>query len=152
ADASHEAEPFVLETCLADESSSQSGPSLDVALPLQRLAAPEKCHRRMRHRLLRNKNPRREPGRWIMIACASLGDLEILRGALAAVFHKVVFHDLVFVEGRKSRALDGRDMDEYVLIADGRLDEPVTLGRVEPLDGALLHRLSPSFLDVGFQT
>src|SRR5580704_15584270 len=34
-------------------------------------------------------------------------------------------------------------MDEHVLIADRRLDEPITLCRVEPLDGAFLHRLSP---------
>src|ERR1700730_16483751 len=38
-------------------------------------------------------------------------------------------------------------MDENVLIADHRLDEPITLCRVEPLDGAFLHRLSPG-LDV----
>src|SRR4051812_26544591 len=38
-------------------------------------------------------------------------------------------------------------MDEHVLIAGHRLDEPITLGRVEPLDGAFLHRLSPG-LDV----
>jgi hypothetical protein len=38
-------------------------------------------------------------------------------------------------------------MDEHVLIADHRLDEPITLRRVEPLDGAFLHRLSPG-LDV----
>src|ERR1700677_5073845 len=34
-------------------------------------------------------------------------------------------------------------MDEDVLIAGHRLDEPITLSRVEPLDGAFLHRLSP---------
>src|SRR3954466_6732233 len=38
-------------------------------------------------------------------------------------------------------------MDQHVLIAGHRLDEPITLGRVEPLDGAFLHRLSPG-LDV----
>src|SRR5450756_62546 len=38
-------------------------------------------------------------------------------------------------------------MDEHVLIADRGLDEPITLCRVEPLDGAFLHRLSPG-LDV----
>src|SRR6187549_2847469 len=38
-------------------------------------------------------------------------------------------------------------MDEHVLIAGHRLDEPITLGRVEPLDGAFLHRLSPG-LDI----
>src|SRR5215831_7811218 len=36
-------------------------------------------------------------------------------------------------------------MDEHVLIPADRPDEPITLGRVEPLDGALMHRhrLSP---------
>src|SRR5882762_6245137 len=77
----------------------------------------------------------------------SLGDLEVFRGGLAAIFHKVVFDHLIFVEGGESRALDRRDMDEHVLIAGHRLDEPITLGRVEPLDGAFLHRLSPS-LDI----
>src|SRR4030081_1584961 len=38
-------------------------------------------------------------------------------------------------------------MDEHVLIAGHRLDEAITLGRVEPLDGAFLHRLSPG-LDI----
>src|SRR5208337_3376836 len=74
-------------------------------------------------------------------------DLQIFRGGLAAIFHKVVLNDLIFVEGRKPSALDRRDMDEHVLIAGHRLDEPITLGRVEPLDGAFLHRLSPG-LDV----
>src|SRR5580704_12777445 len=38
-------------------------------------------------------------------------------------------------------------MDKYVLVAGHRLDEPITLRRVEPLDGAFLHRLSPG-LDI----
>src|ERR1043166_2633934 len=38
-------------------------------------------------------------------------------------------------------------MDEHILVSLHRLDEPITLGRVEPLDGAFLHRLSPG-LDV----
>src|ERR1700732_3050909 len=38
-------------------------------------------------------------------------------------------------------------MDEHVLIAGHRLDEPIPLRRVEPLDGAFLHRLSPG-LDI----
>jgi hypothetical protein len=38
-------------------------------------------------------------------------------------------------------------MDKHILIAGHRLDEPITLGRVEPLDGAFLHRLSPG-LDI----
>src|SRR5690348_4989293 len=73
------------------------------------------------------------------------GDLQVFGRHLAAVLHEVIFHDLVFVEGCESRALDGRDMDEHVLVAAHRLDESVTLCRVEPFDGAFLHRhrLSP---------
>src|SRR5438067_10868614 len=75
-------------------------------------------------------------------SCSSddLADLEIFRGCLAAVFYEVVLDVLVFVEGGESGALDCRDMDEHVLLSDGRLDEPITLGRVEPLDGAFVHR------------
>src|SRR4030088_1874661 len=76
-----------------------------------------------------------------------LRDLQIFRGALAAIFHKVIFNHLVFIEGTEPGALDRGDMDEHVLIAGHRLDEPLTLCRVEPLDGAFLHRLSPG-LDV----
>src|SRR5713226_9327204 len=82
-----------------------------------------------------------------MIACAdrdeSSGNLDVLRGRFAAILHKVVLNSLIFVEGGEPRTLDGRDMDEHVLIADGRLDEPKTLGRVEPLDGTLRHCVSP---------
>src|SRR4051794_29777121 len=76
-----------------------------------------------------------------------LGNLEVFRGGLAAIFHEVIFDNLIFVEGGESSALDRGDMDEHVLVSLHRLDEPITLGRVEPLDGAFLHRLSPS-LDV----
>src|SRR5450759_3417307 len=76
-----------------------------------------------------------------------LRDLQVFCGALAAIFHKVIFHNLIFVEGAEPGALDRRDMDEHVLISGHRLDEPITLCRVEPLDGAFLHRLSPG-LDV----
>src|ERR1043166_7037062 len=77
----------------------------------------------------------------------NLGNLEVFRGGFAAIFHEVVFDHLILVEGRESGTLDSGDMDEYVLIAGHRLDEPITLGRVEPIDGAFLHRLSPG-LDV----
>src|SRR5215471_16380806 len=76
-----------------------------------------------------------------------LGDLQVFRGGFAAIFHEVILHDLIFIEGGEPGTLDGGDMDEYVLIAAVRLDEPITLGRVEPFDGTLRHRLSPD-LDV----
>src|SRR6185436_17732240 len=37
-------------------------------------------------------------------------------------------------------------MDEHVLVAGRWTDEPVTFGRVEPLDGALLHGRPPQSL------
>src|SRR3954467_7369390 len=75
------------------------------------------------------------------------GNLEVFRRAFSAIFHEVVFDHLILVEGGEPGTLDGGDMDEHVLIAGHRLYEPITLGRVEPLDGAFLHRLSPG-LDV----
>src|SRR5580698_8354005 len=42
-------------------------------------------------------------------------------------------------------------MDENVLIAACRFDEAIALGRIEPLDGALLHRL-PSSLPMSLNT
>src|SRR5215471_4419453 len=81
----------------------------------------------------------------------ALEDLQVFRRGFAAVFHEVIFHGLIFIEGRESGALDRRDVDEHVLLAGGRLDEPIALGRVEPLDGTLGHRLSPA-LDANKQT
>src|SRR4051812_6357997 len=75
------------------------------------------------------------------------GNLEVFRRAFSAIFHEVVFDHLILVEGGESGTLDRGDMDEHVLVSLHRLDEPITLGRVEPLDGAFLHRLSPS-LDI----
>jgi hypothetical protein len=50
---------------------------------------------------------------------------------------------MAIIERAKAGALDGRDMDEHILVAARRLDEPIALSWIEPLDGALLHRLSP---------
>jgi hypothetical protein len=43
-------------------------------------------------------------------------------------------------------------MNEHVLIAARRLDEPVALRRIEPLDGAFLHRLSPQSFHLSAKT
>ena len=51
---------------------------------------------------------------------------------------------LPFVQRSKASPLDGADMDEYVSGAILRLDEPVTLGRVEPLDSTCSHYRSLS--------
>src|SRR6185295_12864244 len=74
---------------------------------------------------------------------SGLGNLEVLRGLFAAILDKVVFNRLVFIEGREPGTLDRGDMDEHVPVATGRLDEPITLGRVEPFNGAFRHRSSP---------
>src|SRR6202012_2079296 len=70
------------------------------------------------------------------------GNLQVFCRRLAAVLHEVVFDDLVFVQRGESGALDRGDVDEHVPVAALGLDEAVTLGWVEPLDGAFLHRLS----------
>src|SRR5262249_761010 len=73
-----------------------------------------------------------------------LGDLQVFRLRLAAIFHEVILHDLIFIEGGEPGTLDSGDVDEDVLLADLRLDEAITLGRVEPFDGTPGHRLSPA--------
>src|SRR5271157_1315233 len=50
---------------------------------------------------------------------------------------------LAFAQMRQARALDGADMDEYVLAAVLRLDEAKALLGVEPLDGSDLHKSFP---------
>src|SRR5205807_9649809 len=66
-------------------------------------------------------------------------DLEVFGGRLAAIGDKLVLDHLTFVERGQARTLDGGYVDEYILLAGLRPDEPVTLRRIEPLDGALLH-------------
>jgi len=52
---------------------------------------------------LKNKIPRHRPGvqssGLLTRIVTKLGDFQIFRGALAAIFHKVIFDDLIFVEG-----------------------------------------------------
>src|SRR4051812_16214050 len=97
--------------------------------------------------LITNKNPRQSRGQRhdpSRRPREKSGDLLVLRGCFAAVLHEVVFNHLVFIEGGESGALDGGDVDEDVLVTAVRLDEPISLGRVEPFDGALLrHPQSP---------
>src|SRR3954469_15459407 len=57
---------------------------------------------------------------------------EILSGFLAAVADDFVLNGLTLVKGAQPSALDGGDVDENVLTAALRLDEPVALGGVEP--------------------
>src|SRR5215475_6659989 len=70
--------------------------------------------------------------------------LEILRRRLAAIGHELVLDSLTFVERAETCALDRRDMDKDVLFSARGPNEPVAFSWIEPFDGALLHRLSPS--------
>jgi hypothetical protein len=58
--------------------------------------------------------------------------LEVHRGRLAAVLFEFELNLLAFVKLGQSCLLDGRDVDEDVFGAAVRLDETVTLCRVEP--------------------
>src|ERR1700722_20334153 len=60
-------------------------------------------------------------------------DLEIFRRRLAAVADNLVLDLLAFIERAEAGPLHRRDMDEHILPAALRLDEPVALGRIEPL-------------------
>src|SRR5258708_3189971 len=64
---------------------------------------------------------------------------QITRRFLAAIAHDLVLDLLAFVEPRQAGPLDRRDMDEHVLAAGIRLDEAVTLLRIEPLDRTRSH-------------
>src|SRR6266540_954092 len=102
-------------------------PSLHLSSVLRRLSSEAKTPGRGRG-LRANAQPESGGDR--------LRDLEVLGGRLPAVGDKLVFDHLTLVERAKARALDGRNMNEYVLVAGLRADEPVTLRRIEPLDGA----------------
>src|SRR5215469_7252092 len=79
-------------------------------------------------------------------------NFQIFRRGSAAVGNKFVLHRLALVERAQAGALNGRDVNEHILIAGRRLDEPVALGRIEPLDAALLHRLSPKSFQMSRKT
>src|ERR1700751_1705114 len=66
-------------------------------------------------------------------------NLEILSRGLAAIGDLFVLDRLSFVEGGKTCILPCRYMNEHVLAARRGLDEPVPLGRVEPLDRTFSH-------------
>src|SRR6516225_3002343 len=95
-------------------------------------------------------NPRRKAGGYgknsgrVTGLPAASGHLEILRRCLAAIGHELVLDSLTFVERAETSALDRRDVDEDVLFSARGPNEPVALSGIEPFDGPLLHRLSPS--------
>jgi hypothetical protein len=59
------------------------------------------------------------------------GDLEILRGRLAAIGHELVLDHLPLIEAAEAGPFDRRDVNENVFIPDGRLDEPIALRRLK---------------------
>src|SRR5208282_2770499 len=76
--------------------------------------------------------------------CGSL-HLEVLRRGLSLVCNLFVLDLLALVEGRQTGLLYRRDMDENVLAAALRLNEPITFGRVEPLHDTGRHGTLPPF-------
>jgi hypothetical protein len=70
-------------------------------------------------------------------------DLEVLGRFLTTARHNLIFYHLPLIEGPQARTFDSRDVDEYILAPGFRLDEPVTLSRIESLHGALSHLSSP---------
>src|SRR5262245_5491566 len=74
------------------------------------------------------------------------GHLEIFRRCLAAIGHELVLDSLTFVERAEPSTLDRRDVDKHVFLSSRRSNEPVAFSGIEPFDGAIPHRLSPSRL------
>src|SRR5438045_8721060 len=66
-------------------------------------------------------------------------DLEVFRRFLPAVADDFILDGLPLIEAAQSGSLDSRNVDEHVLAAALRLNESVTLGRVEPLYGPGSH-------------
>ena len=62
-----------------------------------------------------------------------LTDLQIVRRFLTAITDNLIFDRLTFIERAKAGTFDSGDMDEHVSAAVLRLNEPITLGRVETI-------------------
>src|SRR5947209_11962863 len=90
----------------------------------------------------------REVGR----ACHGLRYFQVFRRGSATVCNQFVLNRLALVKCAQAGTLDGRNVNEHILVAARRLDEPVALGRIEPLDGALLHRLPPESFQMSAKT
>src|SRR4029453_3519119 len=71
--------------------------------------------------------------------------LQVLSRALAALRIALLFvgNLLAFVQGAETGTLDRRDMHEHIRPTGLRLNEAVSLGAVEPLDGTDRHRSLP---------
>src|SRR6202521_2972166 len=69
-------------------------------------------------------------------------NLEVLSRSFAPVRDFLVFDDLPLIETGEAGSFDRRDVDEHIFTAATlRLDEPIALGRIEPLHGAFRHYL-----------
>src|SRR3984893_17725301 len=69
-------------------------------------------------------------------------NLEVLSRSFAPVRDFLVFDDLPLIETAEAGSFDRRDVDEHIFTAAAlRLDEPIALGRIEPLHGAFRHYL-----------
>src|SRR4030095_1922539 len=75
----------------------------------------------------------------------SAGNLDVVRLRPLLALHDLELDVLALVEGLVAVAPDRRVVDEHVRAAAIDGDEPETLLRVEPLDGAVRHDLSPCY-------
>ena len=64
-------------------------------------------------------------------------NLEVLSRSFAPVRDFLVFDDLPLIETAEAGSFDRRDVDKHISAAATlRLNEPIALGRIEPLHGA----------------
>jgi len=68
---------------------------------------------------------------------------EILGRFLAAICDNLIFDLRTLIERAQPRALNGGDVHEHVPAAALRLNEAITLGRIEPFHSTCCHTLSP---------
>jgi hypothetical protein len=68
-------------------------------------------------------------------------NLEVLSRGFASVRDFFKFDDLPLIEIAEAGSLDRRDVDEHIFAAARRLNEPISLCRIEPLYGAFRHYL-----------
>jgi len=75
-----------------------------------------------------------------MNGCTRLAlNLKIFCRRFSLVRDFLIFDHLPLIETAEAGFLDSRDMDKHIFSAGLRLNETVTLGRVEPFDRALSH-------------
>jgi hypothetical protein len=73
-------------------------------------------------------------------------NLEVFGRLASPIADDLVFDLLAFAQRAQSGSLNGGNVHEYVLAASaGRLNEPISFGRIEPLHGACSHVTSPGY-------